>query len=409
MIALNLGVLVTLVLIHMAFSSVVGMLSVSAYLLFCGRIVMQAGEWVVLRAGLVPESDRLSHWYGAGSIVINVGFAGLISIVSQVEHSHYIVLMLIPIIAAAFRLSLAGLVLTIVGAAGLALLEVYLFFLRYPPAMMSEYFEAATVSLVYVIAGTAARLLSHELQRREERLRYALAELRAAQQTLVRSERLAAVGQLSGALAHEIRNPVAMIGASLRRAKNRDGNRDPSELIGIAEEEAGKLERITSDFLEYARDQRPDLRTYDLRDIAASVIDLAQASAEEVGVKIESDPAHDPAMVLCDPQRLHRAALNLVRNALEASAEGRTVRVSVASLDHRGILWIENDGPAIPDELVSRLFEPFVTNKQSGTGLGLSIARSIVRAQNGEVALGVNSDTLIRFEIQLPLANETKG
>ena len=403
LIALNLGVLATLVLIHVAFASIVGALSSGAYLLFCGRFAMQAGEWIALNTGVIRGSDRLARWYGVVSIILNVAFAAVISIVSEVEHSHYIVLMLIPIIAAAFRLPVGGLAFTVLGASALAFLEVYLFYRQYPPADASEYFEAATVSLVYMVAGASARLLARELRRHETELNTALHELTEAQETLVRTERLAAVGRLSSALAHEIRNPVAMIAASLRRAREGTGARSPDELIGVAGEEAGKLERLTSDFLEYARGHRPALHPYDLASVGGAVVDLASASAEEAGVTLALDAPVRPVEVSCDPHRMHRAVLNLVRNAIEATPRGGVVRIGVEARAGDGVLSVSNPGGPIPPGVVDRLFEPFATGKPGGTGLGLPIAWSIVRAHGGSIALAENTADRVRFEVRIPL------
>lgn len=403
LIALNLGVLATLVLIHVGFASIVGALSFRAYLLFCGRFAMQAGEWLALSAGAIRGTDRLARWYGVVSIIFNVIFAAVISIVSEVEHSHYIVLMLIPIIAAAFRLPVRGLAFTVLGASALAFLEVYLFYLQYPPAEVSEYFEAATVSLVYVVAGASARLLAKELRQHEIQLSTALRKLTEAQETLVRTERLAAIGRLSSALAHEIRNPVAMIAASLRRACEGTGARSPDELISIAGEEAAKLEKLTSDFLEYARGDRPTLHPYDLALVGSAVADLASASAEEAGVTLAFDAPSRPVEVLCDPNRMHRAVLNLARNAIEAAPRGDVVRIGIEVRGEDGVLSVSNPGGPISPGVADRLFEPFATTKPSGTGLGLSIAWSIVRAHDGSIVLAENTSHLVRFEVRIPL------
>lgn len=408
LIAMNLAVLATLLAIHVGFSSVVGSLSIAAYLLFCGRFVVQAVEWMLLSEGGLRGSARLARWYGAASIVLHIAFASLLSIVSEVEHSHYVVLMLIPIIAAAFRLPVTGLVLTVIGASALAFIEVYLFYRKYPPPEFAEYFEAATVSLVYAVAAAVVRLLVREVRERERQLSRTLAELRLAQATLVQSERLAAIGRLSSSLAHEIRNPVSMIAASLRRTRSGAGGRPIEELAAIAEAEASKLERITTDFLQYARTPQLTLRPHGLAEVAAAVADLASAAAEESDVRLRVEPSGDDStVVMCDPQHLYRAVLNLVRNAIEASPPGGEVTLHVARRDARGVLSVCNAGGPMPDHVADHLFEPFVSSKPSGTGLGLSIARSIARAHGGDVLLSENTDQRVCFEVSLPLEGDS--
>lgn len=407
LIALNLGVLATLLAIHVGFSSIVGSLSVTAYLLFCGRFVMQAVEWMLLSEGGIRGSARLTRWYGAASIVLHIAFASLLSIVSEVEHSHYVVLMLIPIIAAAFRLPAWGIALTVIGASALAFVEVYLFYRKYPPPELAEYFEAATVSLVYAVAAAVVRLLVREVRDRERQLARTLDDLRLAQATLVQSERLAAIGRLSSSLAHEIRNPVSMIAAALRRTRSVSGGRPVEELAAIAEAEASKLERITTDFLQYARVPQLTLRPHVLTQVAAAVVDLASASAEEFSVRLTVEPSGDESVVvLCDPQHLYRAVLNLVRNAIEASPQGGEVFLHAARRGARGVLSVCNAGGPMPDHVAERLFEPFVSSKPTGTGLGLSIARSIARAHDGDLILTENTEQRVCFEVTLPLEGD---
>lgn len=408
LIAINLFVLSTLFLIHIAFASIVGELSFAAYMLFIGRISMQVVEWLVLSSGVVRGTARLARIYGAMSIILHLVFAGTLSAVSEIENSHYVALVLVPVIAAAFRLSMGGLVLTVLGAGALAFVEVYYYYQRHPPSQSVEYFEAATVTLVYVVAASVARRLVHELRRRETRLRNTIRELAQAQGAVIRAERLAAVGQLASALAHEIRNPVAMIAASLRRARAGDSTRPRDELIGIAGAEAEKLEKLTSDFLEYARSVSLALRPYSLSAIATTVADLASASAEESGVQLRVEADADPIVVSCDPSRLHRAVLNLVRNAIEATDRGGTVTLRVRADGNNGLLSVSNPGGPIPPEMTARLFEPFATAKAGGVGLGLSIARSIVRAHGGEILLAENTHACVRFDMTVPLERSTE-
>jgi signal transduction histidine kinase len=409
LIALNLCILVMLVVIHIGFSSVVGQLSIAAYLLLCFRFVMQAVEWMLLSSGAIRGSSALARVYGSLSIVINIAFAAALSIVSQIESSHYVVLMLIPIIAAAFRMSTPALIVTTTAASALAFVEVYVFYERHPPLQPAEYFEAATVALVYVVAATIVRLLGRQLRERERRLEAALTQLHAAQDALVEGERLAAVGRLSSSLAHEIRNPVAMIGASLRRVRSGAPSRNSDELVAIAEAESGKLERITTDFLQYARTPTPVLRSTDLRSVASAVCDIASASAEEASIELRLDLPADPVMLRLDATQLHRALLNLVRNAMEATGPLGVITISAGRRGSAAVLSVTNPGEQIPAEFVDRLFEPFATTRAGGTGLGLPIARSIAHLHGGALTLANNEPGNVRFEISLPITDHARA
>lgn len=107
--------------------------------------------------------------------------------------------------------------------------------------------------------------------------------------------------------------------------------------------------------------------------------------------------------VSVDTFQIHQALLNLGTNAVQATAAGGSVRLTARRDDTTVVFGIENPGPAIPEDATARLFEPFFTTRQDGTGLGLSIARKIAEAHGGEIALAVNSASLVCFEIRLPV------
>lgn len=402
LIVLNLTIIAALVAIHVGFSSVVGSLGLAAYLCFCIRFAMQAVEWSLIEQGVWPTTPRAAKVYGVCSVLFNILFAALLSICSEIASSHYAVLMLIGVVAAAFRLSPALLGLVTALASALAFVEVTIFYHRHPPLDPTEYFEAATISLVYITVAVVVRLLLTQLRDRQHQLEAAIAQLRTTQAELVRSERLAAVGELSSALAHEVRNPVAMIAASLRRVRQGNSSRSSEDLCAIAELEAGKLERLTSDFLSYAKPQRLNTRLVDLRDLAGAACDTAGSAAEEQGVAIVRTFAAQAVPIQADAPQLHRAILNLLRNATEASTPGDVVGVEVFLRGDDAVLAVENPGRAIPAAQLDRLFEPFSSHKPNGTGLGLAISHSACEAHGGSLRLAVNGPEVIRFEIAIP-------
>jgi signal transduction histidine kinase len=104
-----------------------------------------------------------------------------------------------------------------------------------------------------------------------------------------------------------------------------------------------------------------------------------------------------------DTFQVHQALLNLGTNAVQATAAGGGVRLTARRDGEIVVFGVENPGPAIPEDAIVRLFEPFFTTRQDGTGLGLSIARKIAEAHGGEIALAVNTASLVRFEIRLPI------
>ncbi|MFL5395903.1 MAG: ATP-binding protein, partial [Myxococcales bacterium] len=119
----------------------------------------------------------------------------------------------------------------------------------------------------------------------------------------------------------------------------------------------------------------------------------------ELGVALETGSEEAPAAL--DPFQVQQALLNVVRNALEATGRGGTVSLSARRENGFAVFAVENSGSAIPDDLVSRLGEPFFTTKPEGTGLGLAIARSIANAHGGDLTLANNAPGRVRFELRL--------
>jgi signal transduction histidine kinase len=243
----------------------------------------------------------------------------------------------------------------------------------------------------------------NNLRAREERFVRSLEELARTREQLLSEEKLAAVGRLSRALAHEIRNPVAMISSSLATAV-RPGQNDEEreEMFAIAAKEATRLERLTTDFLLYARPRTAQLALGNLADTLNYVATVARAYAANKGVAIDVSAAGELEGEF-DATQIQQALLNLVLNAIDACHRGDSVQLN-AALNGNSSIRIDVVGPAapIPPEVAERIFEPLFTTKPGGNGLGLPIARNIARAHGGDVVLGSNQPGRVCFSIEIP-------
>jgi signal transduction histidine kinase len=405
LIVLNLGVLGGLIGIHLAFAPLITAPVLRAVALFAARALMQALELAWVRGCWGIPAATVLRRYAAAAVWINVAFAGLVSLASGVPHSHYIVLMVLPTIAAAFRSGWRGLAAVIGVTVAFTLL--YVGAVQSPgshEARIEECFEAATDTLAYVAVALVVHLLALELQGQQRHLRQSLAELERTRDRLIAEEKLAAVGRLSAAIAHEIRNPVGMIASAVATAQH--AGYAPSareEMYAIVAQESGRLERLTDDFLSFARQAELQLQSTSpgtLLDYLAALT-RPRASAKQVQVAVECAVEQQ---VCVDATLVQQALLNLALNAVEATAAGTTVHLGARhAADGRVELYVCNPGPAIPAEVRSRLFEPFFTSKPRGTGLGLAIARKIARAHGGDVQLTCNEPGHVRFSLWLPL------
>ena len=408
LVLLNLGALAALVPVHISFISVLGLPSRVLLITLTGRFLLLVAElfWLqsaeAFRRSLVIAYRHLSIW-------LNLGFAFVVSYLAGFSSStgipdtHYSVLMILPIISAAFYFRLPGTLAVSTVAAALMSLQVWLFYRTYPPADLTEYFEVATISLTFLVVSLVVWLLVSNLNREHLKLKENLTELYATRDRLMQEEKLAAVGRLASGIAHEIRNPVAMISSSLTMATQQE--QDPAiraEMYDVAAQEAARLERMTSDFLSYARSRILDLKPVALIDTLDYVASLGSAKASESNVEIKLDVA--PGLrTLIDEFQIQQALLNLISNAFDAMPTGGVVTLGAHhETSHELTIYVENSGERINDEAAAHLFEPFFTTKQKGTGLGLSIVHNIAQAHGGHATLGVNKSGRVRFCITLP-------
>lgn len=236
----------------------------------------------------------------------------------------------------------------------------------------------------------------------EQLLSYAVgADVTGEQEMLrrtLRAERLAAVGTLAAGLAHEVRNPLNSAALQLqvltRRLDRNDVSRESiAPVAALVEEEIRRLERLVNDFLSFARPRPLELQATALAELCQSVVTLMEPEARAAGVTLGLEVAGELPAVLVDPERLRQVLQNLVRNAIEAMAQGgrATVRVRRAAVDghpghapgeHPGIeIEVEDTGPGFGEEMP--VFDAFFTTKPKGTGLGLSIVHRIVSDHGG--------------------------
>jgi len=229
------------------------------------------------------------------------------------------------------------------------------------------------------------RELAERLAETNRRLEQAQAEAR-------RSERLAALGQLSAGLAHEIRNPLGVIkgSAEMLTQKLQASDALARELAGYISTEVNRLSALVTEFLDFARPLHAQLAPADFQGLLDRVIDIVASRWKGKPVRVERHYGAQLPPVPLDESLCEQAFLNLVQNAFEAmEEEGGTLRVDVRLAQHEGregaVLVIADTGPGVPRELLEEIFNPFVTTKKTGVGLGLSIVSKIIDGHHGSI------------------------
>lgn len=220
------------------------------------------------------------------------------------------------------------------------------------------------------------------------------------QAALVRSQKLASIGQVAAAVAHEINNPLSVILGYAKLLRDDPGAH--ADELRIIHEEARLCQRIVQELLDLARPHRLEVQPVDLADLAREAVSrLSDAGAlRDRRIEVASDGA---VVVAADAGKLRQVIANVLMNAAEATPD--TGRISIdARIDHeRGVLTISDDGPGIAAEVRDQIFEPFVTTKLNGTGLGLAIAHAIVDAHGGRISIASSADHGTVVSLELPI------
>ncbi|HEX4210939.1 MAG TPA: ATP-binding protein [Candidatus Binataceae bacterium] len=394
---LNLILIGALLILQAVSRAVRGRPSASVVEVLTAGFLIQAAQltwlkWTVKSSSATQQQRTFTFWF--------IGFNSALSLVltslTMRGDTAYYALMLLPLLQAAFRLSLGA-------TLGVVALADFICFQGAYGMRFGEYIEAGAMTVIYTVMAILVWLLVNNLREREARFVTNLKELERTRQRLLSEEKLAAVGRLSRAIAHEIRNPVAMISSSLATA-TRAGQQEEvrQEMFAIAAKEASRLERLTTDFLVYARPAAPRVSRANVADVVNYVATVARAHAMNKGVNIEV-VADSRLQGDFDAAQIQQALLNLVLNAVDACRQGETVSLKVAQSesDAMRIDVIDPAGP-IDQESVSRIFEPLFTTKQEGNGLGLAIARNIARANGGDLVLRINNPGQVCFSLEIP-------
>lgn len=366
-------------------------------------ILFRLGELATLRNRneLSPSASRA---FACTSIGWNLTLPFVLAMATQQFHTHYFGLLILPVLEAALYFSLPMTLATSTIAAICVLGWVGYAADFKPPYQLGELLEATTLMLIYFIVGPLIWWLVDLLGHREEQLRRRLQDLEEAKARLVEGEKLAAVGRLASAVAHEIRNPVAIISSAIEATASDTFSADErAEMSRVAVAEARRLAKLTTDFLTYAKPGSSPFDRVDAVALVGYIVSIARAQA--LNKKIQFDLSADgDCLINGNEGQLQQALLNLLLNAVEASPELGHITVEVKHCAKGIRIAIENEGPAIPSNAVAQIFEPFFTAKRGGTGLGLAIARSIVEKHGGNLSLERNEENQILFALTLPYA-----
>jgi signal transduction histidine kinase len=215
-------------------------------------------------------------------------------------------------------------------------------------------------------------------------------QLQQREREVLRAEQLAAVGQVAAGVAHELRNPLTSVKMLVQTAlENRSGNGLPREDLNLMEHEIRRMEQCIQMFLDFARPPQCERRRADLVQVVRRAMALVEGRARRQKVTLQADLPQQPIHLMIDPEQIHQVVLNLLLNSLDALPRGGTARLEL-SMGKEIEVRVSDSGPGIPSRISDRLFEPFVSSKETGMGLGLSICKRLIEAHGGAIR-GENS------------------
>lgn len=224
-----------------------------------------------------------------------------------------------------------------------------------------------------------------------------LTEVLELEREVRRQDRLAALGRVAAAIAHEIRNPLAsMRGAVQVLGSEIALNEDQTQLMNIVLRESDRLDRIITDFLMYARPRRPEPESVDLNDLLEETLTLLRFSPEinEEKHHLVARPHSEPALIEADAGQLRQVFWNLSRNAISAMPDGGTLTIAISPVSsgtdaqpEQMEVTFSDTGVGMTSEQIERVFEPFNSSTSGGTGLGMSIVYQIINEHQGRISI----------------------
>ncbi len=233
-------------------------------------------------------------------------------------------------------------------------------------------------------------------------------QLRAAQEQLVQTERAAALGEMSAKVAHEVNNPLGIIGNYLQLIRRVLGtNIEAINYVDIVSEEIDRIAGIVRQLLDFHRPGSEELAPVDVCRLVDSVLQLMDRQLAANNIELVKDLPTDCPPIFGVPENLKQVLLNIIINAVDFMPDGGRLEVAITASDHSLRVTFCDTGPGISPELIPRIFEPFFTTKEpgKGTGLGLSVCYGIIKRHGGSITYK-NTETGGCFQIELPVGTE---
>jgi len=335
------------------------------------------------------------------------------------DESNFWIIYFLPITIAAAHLKLRGTLITCTVALGLFVAHLPARMYLDPRERVEELPELIGFGIMFFLVGilvqtfaqqnrlqlTLKQQLNDKLLENQQHLRDSLERLETAEESLRTKARLASLGELSAGIAHEIRNPLGIISSSAQLLDREVANLEARELLEIIKEESSRLNGLITEFLTFGRQNEPQRQPCNLKILIAHAIDTIQNSAQQKKIALDLDSECSTCTASVDADMMQQVLLNLLLNALEATAPGGRIHVALQQYPERLDIVISDSGRGIPEQNLARVFDPFFTTKSDGTGLGLANAYKIMESHGGSLKVASRVGEGSIFTASLPLEN----
>jgi len=238
-----------------------------------------------------------------------------------------------------------------------------------------------------------------------------VSEIKSLTDQLIRADRLAAMGELTAGVAHEVRNPLGIIRASVQLLEEAQCKPERiAEASTVIKQEIDRLDKVIKALLDFGRPSKPTLVRTDLLDVLSDVVLFTRRFASRADVEIVERYPHALPSVMADPDQLKQVFVNLISNAVQAmEPSGGTITLAAQADGGFVTVRVEDDGPGMAPEDLSKVFDPFYSRREGGTGLGLTIVHRIVDEHDGHIEVESVPGEGTVFTVSLPAAESQEG
>jgi len=276
-------------------------------------------------------------------------------------------------------------------------------------SMFNDFLARSTqLESAYASLQEEVRNVNLELERKNAELRSSLAKREALEREVQQAKTMAALGEMSATVAHEIRNPLGAMGMWAGLLERDMDPQDPKrKTLGKITDGLSKLNKIVTNLLVYTRPMTAEFRTVRLDALLEEIVDFTEIEIDRLGRKITVEKnfeCADGPYVKADPEKINQAVINICLNAVQAMEDGGKLCVRLSADNEYAQFSVVDTGCGIGTEHIAKIFDPFFTTKEDGTGLGLAIVKKIIESHMGTIEVASEPGVGTSVKCYLPIA-----